>query len=257
MTDLKTGTKRSAPTPVAKTSFPRGARSWLSSSIGSVSPWISGAKRPMRATGTASDTKLGRKTEVMVLRVLMLPLIQSMVVVTSPMGVQAPPEFAARTIAAPKNFLLSGSFTSFRSRDTITMVLVRLSKIALMKKEMKDITQSKDSFDLALMAFVTSLKPWWESTISTMVIAPIRKKIISLTSATCSLRFEMTAPASPSPSMRIVHRLTAMMSPTPELLKARLCGWRKRGAGGEKGQVSAGVWKRVSRVVGQSSPPRG
>ena len=41
--------------------------------------------------GTSSDTRLGSSRSLMVGRLLIWPWIHSMVVVTSPMGVQAPP----------------------------------------------------------------------------------------------------------------------------------------------------------------------
>ena len=60
-----------------------------------------------------------RDTDLMVETVEMLPLIHSIVVVTSPMGDQAPPELAAMTTTAPRNLRNSASFgTSLRRRLT-------------------------------------------------------------------------------------------------------------------------------------------
>jgi len=150
--DLKSGVKSSAPMPVANTSLPLGA-SCISTDAGSALtlpppeasspapaaaaavssftlPWASSANLVMRKMGTASDTMDGTMSHLIVSMLLMLPLIQSMVVVTSPMGVQAPPALAARTTAAPKNWRRSGSLTSLRRSETMTMVLVRLSRMA-------------------------------------------------------------------------------------------------------------------------------
>mmetsp|Transcript_8097 Transcript_8097/g.20792 ORF Transcript_8097/g.20792 Transcript_8097/m.20792 type:complete len:206 (+) Transcript_8097:412-1029(+) len=204
--DLKSGVKSNAPMPVANTSLPLGA-SCISTDAGSALtlpppeasspapapaaavssftlPWASSANLVMRKMGTASDTMDGTMSHLIVSMLLMLPLIQSMVVVTSPMGVQAPPALAARTTAAPKNWRRSGSLTSLRRSETMTMVLVRLSRMALMKKVMPETIQRRDLLDVALMTLVTSLNPWCASTISTMVIAPRRKNITWLTSAT-------------------------------------------------------------------------
>ena len=61
----------------------------------------SSAKNVMSDSGTSSDTKDGIKSVVMVGSAVICPLIHSMVVVTSPMGVHAPPAFAAITTTAP------------------------------------------------------------------------------------------------------------------------------------------------------------
>jgi hypothetical protein len=81
------------------------------------------------------------------------------------------------------HLLCSGSGTSFLSRLTMTMVVVRLSRMELMKKVMVARIHSRTLLSVVLMESVTSLKPWCASTISTMVMAPRRKNTISLTSS--------------------------------------------------------------------------
>ena len=49
------------------------------------------------AAGMSIDTNDGMNISVMTPWVVMTPLIHSMMVVTSPMGEKAPPEFAAMT----------------------------------------------------------------------------------------------------------------------------------------------------------------
>jgi hypothetical protein len=66
--------------------------------------------------------------------VVTCPPIQSIVVVTSPMGVQAPPALAAITIMPAKNKRSSRFSNNFFMSDTMTMVVVRLSNIELRKK---------------------------------------------------------------------------------------------------------------------------
>jgi hypothetical protein len=68
------------------------------------------------------------------------PPIQSIVVVTSPMGDQAPPELAAITIMPANRMRSSRSSSNLRTSDTITMVVVRLSSRALRKKLIRPIS---------------------------------------------------------------------------------------------------------------------
>src|SRR5690606_5083782 len=57
------------------------------------------------------------------------PTIQSIVVVTSPIGDQAPPALAATMIIPAKKSLISRFETSLRVSETRTMVVVRLYRI--------------------------------------------------------------------------------------------------------------------------------
>ena len=73
------------------------------------SPLASSANAVMSARGTSRLTMDGMSSVVMVGSAVICPLIHSMVVVTSPMGVHAPPALAAITTTAPKKRRSSGS----------------------------------------------------------------------------------------------------------------------------------------------------
>ena len=128
--------------------------------------------------GTTAQTILGIKRLCMIEPAEICPPIQSMVVVTSPIGDQAPPALAAITIIPAKNRRISLSGINFRIKDTITMVVVKLSKTEERKKATKQTTQSNTIGFLVLMRSVMNLNPWCASTNSTMVMAPIKKKRI-------------------------------------------------------------------------------
>ena len=88
-----------------------------------------------------------------------------MVVVTSPMGVQAPPALAATTTMAPSSLRSSASGTARCSTDSMTIVVVRLSSMALRKKVSSPSPHSSrallapDAPPLALTAAASGLKP--------------------------------------------------------------------------------------------------
>lgn len=111
--------------------------------------------------------------------VVIIPLIQSMMVVTSPIGEKAPPALAAIIIMPPKIIRSLASATSLRSTIIITMLVVRLSRMAERIKVMMVILQSSARLFLVARASCTKKKPPLASTISTIVMAPIRKKRIS------------------------------------------------------------------------------
>ena len=107
------------------------------------------------------------------------PPIHSIVVVTSPMGDQAPPAFAAITTIPTKYFRVSLLLINLRSKVTITIDVVKLSKTADMKKVIKPTIHSSL---ITLSVFInreTKWNPWWASTNSTKVIAPSKKNKIS------------------------------------------------------------------------------
>ena len=110
--------------------------------------------------------------------VVIWPPIQSMVVVTSPIGDQAPPAFAAMTMMPAKNRRSAWLDSSLRISEIMTMVVVRLSSSAERKKVTKP--TSHISFDnwAVRMRLVMTSKPLCASTTSTMAMAPIRKKTI-------------------------------------------------------------------------------
>mmetsp|Transcript_13421 Transcript_13421/g.45372 ORF Transcript_13421/g.45372 Transcript_13421/m.45372 type:complete len:397 (+) Transcript_13421:81-1271(+) len=192
---LKRGTDRSPATPVPKTSCPRGASSAVAAAgeplpslrgTPSVSASTSGTMGAMAAALITVDTIEGRTRFTMVGSAVTCPLIHSMVVVTSPIGVHAPPALAAITTMEPKSLRSSGSGKSLRRSETMTMVVVRLSRMPDMTKEMPLRTHSRERLLLVVMRSVTTLKPSCASTTSTMDMAPSRKKITSDTSETLS-----------------------------------------------------------------------
>ena len=101
-----------------------------------------------------------------------------MIVVTSPMGENAPPELAAMITSAAYLNLSSFSGMSFRSIIIITMLVVRLSSIADSRKVRNATRQSKTLLSLVLTQLRTKLNPPFWSTSSTIVIAPMRKNSV-------------------------------------------------------------------------------
>ena len=72
------------------------------------------------------ETIDGMNKSVIVFRAVMFPCTHNCVVITSPIGVHAPPALAATTTTAPNSQRSSGSATSSRSRDKMKIVDVRL-----------------------------------------------------------------------------------------------------------------------------------
>ena len=87
------------------------------------------------------------------------PFIQSIVVVTSPIGDHAPPAFAAITTIPTNTHRVFWSFTNLRSRDTITMVVVRLSKAAEKKNVRIQMIQSSLVMFFVFILSVITAKP--------------------------------------------------------------------------------------------------
>ncbi len=105
--------------------------------------------------------------------------IHNMVVVTSPIGDQAPPAFAAITTKPAnhkRSFLLD---INFRNSVIKTMVAVRLSMIADKIKANTPMIQSNFFLLRVRTAVFKTSNPLWRSMISTIVMAPIRKTKIS------------------------------------------------------------------------------
>jgi hypothetical protein len=114
----------------------------------------------------------------MMARLVICPPIQSIVVVTSPMGDHTPPEFAAMT-TMPANISRSSClWSNLRIKDTITMVVVKLSRIALRKNVTVPTSQIKPESLTGLMRAVITSNPLCASMTTTMVIAAIRKRTI-------------------------------------------------------------------------------
>ena len=126
----------------------------------------------------SAATTEGKNSIFMMFKAVTCPPIHSMVVVTSPMGDQAPPALAEITMMPAKNKRSSRSLSNFFIKDTMTMVVVKLSNTALMKKVTAPTNHIKVDRRLVRMRWVITSNPLCASTTSTMVIAPIRKKMI-------------------------------------------------------------------------------
>ena len=129
-------------------------------------------------SGANRFTTEGKNRPWIIASGVICPPIQSMVVVTSPMGDHAPPAFAAITIIPAKNNLSSRLSRSLRTKEIITIVVVKLSKIELRKKATQQIIHSNIGKLCVLILAVTTSKPWCASTTSTMAMAAIKKKTI-------------------------------------------------------------------------------
>mmetsp|Transcript_16028 Transcript_16028/g.35511 ORF Transcript_16028/g.35511 Transcript_16028/m.35511 type:complete len:201 (-) Transcript_16028:949-1551(-) len=186
---------------------------------------VSGICFSRKNTDTRVETMEGRKSPVMVGSTLICPLIHSIVVVTSPMGVQAPPALAAMTIMAPKSFLSSTSGRSFFTSETITMVVVRLSRMPERKKDSRATIRIRPRLLSALMTSVMTLKPLCASTISTIVMAPRMKYTTSLTSEIFSpSAARLAADVAPVDALapaKMTHNATDMSRAMPPLLNSK------------------------------------
>ena len=111
-----------------------------------------------------------------------------MMVVTSPIGLQAPPALAAMITMPAKVHRSFLSLISLRSSAHITMAVVMLSRAALRKKVMMLSTHIKVTLFVPVILSVITRKPSWASMSSTIVMAPIRKKRMLAMSPRCSNR---------------------------------------------------------------------
>jgi len=100
-----------------------------------------GRDHPLAAKEPAGDRQRddqvddgGQEVAFMIPSVVIWPPIQSIVVVTSPIGDQAPPALAAMTMLPAKKRRSSCLSSSFFISEIITIVVVRLSSTELRKK---------------------------------------------------------------------------------------------------------------------------
>ena len=128
----------------------------------------------------------------------MSPLFHNIMVVTSPIGEKAPPELAAMITSEAYIIRSWRSATSLRRIIIITILVVRLSRMADKMNVMKAIRHNKVRFERVFITVRTQLKPPFWSTISTMVMAPIRKKSVVDVSPRCSCIMEVTFSATPA-----------------------------------------------------------
>src|SRR5690606_37559184 len=112
---------------------------------------VLGIMKVSTSKGTSRQMMLGNATCSMSCHGVNLPAIHSIVVVTSPIGVQAPPALAAMTTTPTKYGRHLGSGTTFRRIDTMTMVVVKLSNTDDMKKDNHEMLHSSLRASLDLM----------------------------------------------------------------------------------------------------------
>ena len=126
---LKAGTKMISIKPITSISVPCLLSGSLSPAMDATSPLNAGKKDAMKVGINALTTE-GRLNNIINLPEVTFPAIHNIVVVTSPIGVQAPPAFALITIQPAYHILSVLSETNFRKIEIKTIVAVRLSIIA-------------------------------------------------------------------------------------------------------------------------------
>ena len=199
---LKAGTATKTPKPKKNMSLRSKAEviveeSSATDAAGGTTTWPL-SKKLVTNSGTNKFTSEGKNKPLIISRAVICPPIQSMVVVTSPMGDQAPPALAAMMMMPAKNKRSSRLSSSFFINDTITMVVVRLSKMALRKNVTKPTNHIRLESFVVLMREVMTSKPLCASTTSTIAIAPIRKNTICAVLTSDSLKCSPTKCASPA-----------------------------------------------------------
>jgi len=128
--------------------------------------------------GMTIDTSDGMNISMITPAAVISPLFHSIMVVTSPIGENAPPEFAA--IITSEAYIMRSffSFTSLRNIIIITIDVVRLSRMADRMNVMNAMRQSSFFLLLVFIVSLTKLNPPFWSTSSTIVIAPMRKNSV-------------------------------------------------------------------------------
>ena len=177
----------------------------------------------MATKGTSKLAKEGMNTAFMMAKVVICPPIHNMVVVTSPIGVQAPPALAAITMMPAKNKRSSRLSSSFFISETITIAVVRLSKMALRKKVTKPTSHIKLDKRVVRMRSVMTAKPLCASTTSTMVIAPMRKNTICAVPSRDVPNSWATASGLPACKAYTVHNRPAPNKAEADLLTLSGC----------------------------------
>ena len=122
--DLNTGTASRQSMPRISMIFcclvPTGLVSFIAEALSAAASCPFSEKETIH-TGTRQDTRLGKNRLFMMWAEVILLPIHSMIVVTSPMGVQAPPALAAMTIMLPNTHLSFCESSSFPSSVTMIM----------------------------------------------------------------------------------------------------------------------------------------
>ena len=154
---LKSGTSTIKSKPITNMNDPYFLGSLLSFSAIRF-PLKAGRKEAI-VMGTSKLKSEGKKSSLISLKLLTFPDIHNIVVVTSPMGDQAPPALAAIIVMPAYHKRSSLLGINFLSTVMITIVVVRLSIIADRKKVSKPIVHKSDRLFLLAMIFLTALNP--------------------------------------------------------------------------------------------------
>ena len=166
----------------------------------------------------SKHTRLCRNTLMIIFNAVTCPPIHNIVVVTSPIGDHAPPALAAMMIM-PVNFNLSSlSFNNFLISDIITIVVVRLSKIAERKKLRKQMIHNNSFLLSVVMREVITSNPLCPSISSTIVMAPNRKNKIPDALARCSNKWLLISVESCPLKTNNIQQSAAVMSADAPLL---------------------------------------
>mmetsp|Transcript_92437 Transcript_92437/g.247256 ORF Transcript_92437/g.247256 Transcript_92437/m.247256 type:complete len:306 (-) Transcript_92437:532-1449(-) len=184
----KKGTNKMDENPTQNTTIPAaGLRSSMGITSCSLSPdsIVNFENKRNNSKGTPVHTTEGRIKSFTVAAPVILSSIHSIVVVTSPTGLHAPPALAANTTKPPIVALRSVSDSEgniFRVIDTTTMVAVKLSTTA----DSKNVNTHKTGKILGRLpcttiprTFVTTRNPPLPSMVSTTAMAGSRNKMIA------------------------------------------------------------------------------
>lgn len=166
----------------------------------------------------------GRNHSVIICIALNLPASQSMIVVTSPIGLHAPPAFATMTIPTTTAKSLSDE-KNRRAICIIMMVTVRLSRRAEKKKVSVDMRRNcplSASPMAAILERTMSKNRKWIS-VSTMVMAASRNTMSPNISPPVWWSFSMINSCGNPENEAIIHRTDAMKRAMADLCVLSLC----------------------------------
>mmetsp|Transcript_77989 Transcript_77989/g.223491 ORF Transcript_77989/g.223491 Transcript_77989/m.223491 type:complete len:228 (-) Transcript_77989:401-1084(-) len=177
--------------------------------------------------GTTQAAKEGKKSHLMVAPTEMLPASHSIVVVTSPTGLHAPPALAAMTTMPPMVWrtCLSLAAVCRRSLRT-TIVAVKLSMTALRKKQNKlsmGISNSwRPPVDVMMKRVTTENPPKWSMDSTTAIAGsknkmslPTSSKLLSISA--CISSFPCSESCGWKPAAKKVHIAAEAISITAAL----------------------------------------
>ncbi len=192
---LNTGTNNNPATPTISTARLSAGITPAGSVLEPICATTVPPPRPMRrmatAAGMASATAHGSSRRV--INGTALPPVHSMIVVTSPMGDQAPPQLAAMIITLANHSRSCVDPTRRRMTIIIMIVVVMLSSTADIKNVITAIIHSRRCPLRVEIRPVRIEKPPWASIMPTIVIAPIRNINVWHVSPRCDISSDDTS----------------------------------------------------------------